>query len=1030
MICPRCGHSNPEGEESCLRCGAILRPGGGLIQERRWVSALFFDISRFTEYTLRHPLEVTWETTNEALQIAASQVRLRGGHIDKFFGDGFLAVFGVPRSQESDAQAALEAARATVASSPLPSRVGVASGLVLRTPLGGGLAGDQTVLGPAVNLSQRLSQAAPPGEVWCDEVTVRLVPRAITELLPPQPFRGFAEPLVVFRYLGMRQGPLDMVGRERELEVLQQALEAARRGEGRRVVVYGPMGVGKSHLVRYFLETLPEGVQGVMVPRLIQGIPLRDTLRQGLQGLLPGGFGQLRQLELPEHLQVALEFSVGLRQRPPLPAAELDALLVEAWGALLSRLARGMPVVVILEDLQSADATVLEFTRRPAPAGVLLVLVARQNRWGADPDVVFLPLEPLSLEESRRLILCYRPDLGTASLEHLVEASGGYPLAVQVLSLTPSGEPEPIPLYQPRLDTLPRLARLALQAAAVLGVTAPPELVRHLVGEEADLARLVGEGFLETDGKGQLRFVVPWLREAVLGQVGGQQARRWHQQAARWYQRQGRLSEAAAHLEAAGETAAAYRLWRLAAQQAWSEGRYAEALLGYLEALRLAEGGVRGQAVLEAAEAHLALGRYGEALELAGRLLAASEAPLVLRQRARAVYLEASWALGQDEPKELRREEPLEPRLALALARTAPTDEALTLLEGLPPALQGSALLVKARLWLRSGQLEQARAACEAYLEEHAQSPVGCFEARQICSEALWRQFRPKEALKALGPPPHEALPAWFRSLYQSSRAALCLDLGQLEWAGSLLEEGLLCLEGAPTWAVERVSRVRLRYLVESGQLEEALYYGEAALARSPSASLLAYLALARALASGRDSEVLLRLLRGLEGLEDVEAQAVGELALGLRKGHLRQDPIPHLQRAARLARQVGNPSLYYHALVSLGLFLGGRSSQKALALSRYLFRSTLASGFETQHGYARLLQAQLLLMKGQEPLGLLDFEAKTPLAWAWQQTLRGLVDGRRPSFEPQQLRGYGVLGVWLRWQARAAPCPERTRAG
>ncbi len=163
MVCPRCGHSNPEGEESCLQCGAILRPGGGLVQERRWVSALFFDISRFTEYTLKHPLEATWEATNEALQAAASHVRLYGGHIDKFFGDGFLAVFGVPRSQESDAQAALEAARAMVASSPLPSRVGVASGLVLRTPLGGGLAGDQTVLGPAVNLSQRLSQVAPPG---------------------------------------------------------------------------------------------------------------------------------------------------------------------------------------------------------------------------------------------------------------------------------------------------------------------------------------------------------------------------------------------------------------------------------------------------------------------------------------------------------------------------------------------------------------------------------------------------------------------------------------------------------------------------------------------------------------------------------------------------------------------------------------------------------------------------------------------------------------------------------------------------
>lgn len=1028
MVCPRCGHSNPEGEESCLQCGAILRPGGGLVQERRWVSALFFDISRFTEYTLKHPLEATWEATNEALQAAASHVRLYGGHIDKFFGDGFLAVFGVPRSQESDAQAALEAARAMVASSPLPSRVGVASGLVLRTPLGGGLAGDQTVLGPAVNLSQRLSQVAPPGEVWCDAVTVRLVPRAITEPLPRQPLRGFAEPLEAFRYLGMRQGPPEMVGRERELGVLREVLGAVQAGEGRRVVLHGPMGVGKSHLARYFLETLPGGVRGVVVPRLTLGTPLRYSLRQGLQGLLPGGLGQLRQLGLPEDLQAVLEFSVGPEQRPPLPAGELDALLVEAWWHLLARLAGEVPVVVVLDDLQSADATVLEFTRRPAPPGVLLLLMARQNRWEPAPDVVFLPLGPLSPEESKRLILRCCPDLALASFEHLVEASAGFPLAVQVLGLTLGKEPEPMPLYQPRLDSLPRLARVALQAAAVLGATVPPELVRHLVGEEADLTRLVGEGFLETDERGLLRFAVPWLREAVLGQVGGQQAQRWHQQAARWYQRQGRLPEAAAHLEAAGETVAAYRMWRLAAQQAWSEGRYAEALMGYLEALRLAEGKVRNQAALEAAEAHLALGRYGEALELAGQLLAASETSPALRQRARAVHLEARWALGQDELQEARWEEPLEPRLALALARTAPLDEALALLKELPPGLQGTALLVRARLWLRSGRLEQAQAACEDYLERYAQSPVECFEARQICSEALWRQFKPKEALKALGPPPHEALPPWFRSLYHSSQAALCLDLGQLEQAGSLLEESLLYLEGAPVGVVEQVSRVRLRYLVESGQLEEALYYGEAALARSPSPSLLAYLALARALASGRNDEVLMRLLRGLEGLEDAEVQAAGELALGLHKGHLRQDPIPHLRRAARLARQGNNPSLYYHALVGLGLFLCGRSSRRALALSRYLLQKTFESGFETHHGYARLLQAQLLLREGREPLGLLEFEAKTPLAWAWQQTLLALAGGRRPSLGLQQLRGYGVLGVWLRWQARAAPCPERTR--
>lgn len=1018
MICPRCGHTNVAGEESCARCGNTLLPGGTFVQERRWVSAVFFDLSRFTEYALAHPLEDTWQAANTALQTAANHVRLYGGHIDKFFGDGFLAVFGVPRSQESDARAALEAAQAMVASSTLPGRAGVASGLVLRTPLGGGLAGDQTVLGPAVNLSQRLSQAAPPGEVWCDATTMRLVPGVLTEALPPQPLKGYAEPLVPFRYLGLRADPPEALGRDREVQTLRRALDAVRAGAGRRVVLFGPMGVGKSHLAQHFVETLPEGVRGVFAPRLTTGVALRYALRQGLQKLLIDGLSRLRQLELPEHLRTILDFSIGIEEHPGLPSDELDSLLVETWWTLLARIAQDNPIVVVLDDLHNADPTVLEFTRRPAPPGVMLLLVARQNRWEAADDLVLLPLEPLSLEDTQQLILRARPDLGPATSLHLAEASGGFPLAVQALSLTSSGEPEPIPLYQPRLDSLPRLARVALQAAAVLGSTAPPELVRHLVGEEADLTRLVGEGFLEADEHGQLRFAIPWLREATLGQVGGQQVQNWHQQAARWYQRQGRLAEAATHLEAAGDTATAYRMWRVVAQQAWNEERYSGAILGYLEALRLAEGNVRWQAALEAAEAHLALGRYGEALELASLPLETQELPVTLRQRVWALRLEASLALGQADPVgTLLQDEAVEPRLALSLARTLPVDEACRMLEGLPANLEGSAMLVRARAWLRSGQVERAQAESEAYLSEHGHSPAERFEARQILSEALWRQFRLSDALKALGQPPGDVLPAWFSSLYNSSLAALRLDMGQFEVAAALLEESLLLLEGAPPGVIEQVSRVRLRFLIESGQLDDALYFGESAVAKAPSPSLLSLLALAYALAPGQQSGLMLqRLVRGLEGIDDPEVGAVCELALGLRKWYQKQDGALHLRKAVLLARRSHSPSFYFYVLLALGLAQQTQNPKKALALSHYLLSQTAGRGFEVQHGYSRLLRAQLLLAEGREPLGLLDFEARTPLAQLWKALLLGALQGEKPTLRAYHFRGYGILGVWARW--------------
>lgn len=1010
-----------------------MLPGGSFVQERRWVSAVFFDLSRFTEYALAHPLEDTWEAANTALQMAASHVRLYGGHIDKFFGDGFLAVFGVPRSQESDARAALEAAQAMVASSTLPGRAGVASGLVLRTPLGGGLAGDQTVLGPAINLSQRLSQAAPPGEVWCDATTMRLVPSAITEALPPQPLKGYAEPLTPFRFLGLRTDPPEVLGREQEIGALRRALEAVRAGAGRRVVLYGPMGVGKSYLARHFLETLPDGVRGVMAPRLTTGVTMRYALQQALQKLLPGGLPQLRQLELPEHLRTILDFSIGIEAHPGLPTGELDRLLIETWRTLLARVAQWGPLVVVLEDMHNADPTVLEFTRQPAPPGVMLLLVARQNRWEAADDLEPLLLEPLSLEDTQHLILRIRPDLGPATSLHLAEASGGFPLAVQALSLTSNGEPEPIPLFQPRLDSLPRLARVALQAAAVLGSTVPPELVRHLVGEEADLTRLVGEGYLEADDRGQLRFAIPWLREAILGQVGGQQVQNWHQQAARWYQRQGRLAEAATHLEVAGDTATAYRMWRVVAQQTWAEERYSAAILGYLEALRLAEGNVRWQAALEAAEAHLALGRYAEALELAHLPLEAQELPQTVHQRAWAIRLEASLALERpygrpSEPASAlsaragrvelpRAQEIVEPRLALALARTLPIDEAQNLLEGLPAYLEGAAMLVRARGWLSMGRFDLAQAECEACLSAYTHSPVESFEARQLLSEALWRQFRPSDAISALGPPPGEVLPSWFTSLYNSNLAALELDLGRLEEAGALLEESLLLLEGAPPWVIEWVSRVRLRYLLESGQLDDALYFGESAVTRVPSPGLLALLALAYAFAPGQHNHQMFeRLLKGLDDQGDPELQAACELARGIRTEYQGQGGVVHARNAVLLAKRSRNPTLFFYALLVLGFMQQDRNPKKALAISGYLLRQTAATGFVVQHDYARLFRAQLLLASGRDPSSLLELEAKTPLAHLWKTLLLGQLRGEKPPIRAHSLRGYGILGVLARW--------------
>ncbi|HEU4740794.1 MAG TPA: AAA family ATPase [Meiothermus sp.] len=592
MRCPDCGHAHSHNTGDCAWCGSIGEHGP--VHERRWVTVVFFDLSRFSEFALENPLEITWKAVRHSLSEAAAQVRRHGGHVDKYLGDGLLAVFGAPRSRENDAQAALEAALTMVTKSPLPARAGVASGLVLRAPLGDGQAGESTVLGPAVNLAQRLSQAAPPGEVWADAVTLRLAPHCRHHSLEPQVFKGQGGPLSPYHYLGTQECVNNLVGREAEILRLQEALEAARRGQGRHLALVGPLGSGKTRLVRHFLGQLPAGVRGLLAPRLGKEGSLRHSLHLALQSFIGGDVGEwLGRTPMAPSLKRALAYSVGLLPQAPAPKPELDRLMVEGWLHLLELLSKSQPLVILLEDLHAANPILVELVRHRPRGRVLLLSTSRRNLW-EEGGVEVLEVAPLDEPSTLACAREMRPDLDEAAHQILALKSRGLPLMLQALSRS-QGNQDPLAdlaawgswAYQPRLDSLPRSARTALLCMAVLGEGADPALVRHLLGSEAHLSRLLSEGFLESQGE-RLVFAAPYLRETALTLVSPEQAKRWWLKAAEWCQNAGHVEQAALYLGIAGEQTAAFRLWRLVAQERWFQGRKAEALEAYNEALLVA----------------------------------------------------------------------------------------------------------------------------------------------------------------------------------------------------------------------------------------------------------------------------------------------------------------------------------------------------------------------------------------------------------------------------------------------------------
>jgi adenylate cyclase len=144
--------------------GASLEPGG----EARTVTLLFADIRGFTTIAERLPAEAVVELLNAALSRLSDAVFAHSGTLDKFTGDGLMAIFGAPVAQPDDAARAvaaglamLEAIRDLDAQQPagaprLAIGVGIHTGEAIVGNIGSARRLDYTAIGDAVNLASRV----------------------------------------------------------------------------------------------------------------------------------------------------------------------------------------------------------------------------------------------------------------------------------------------------------------------------------------------------------------------------------------------------------------------------------------------------------------------------------------------------------------------------------------------------------------------------------------------------------------------------------------------------------------------------------------------------------------------------------------------------------------------------------------------------------------------------------------------------------------------------------------------------------
>src|SRR5829696_4084082 len=477
--CAVCGQDNPGGFRFCGGCGASLAgPARAPAEERRLVTVLFCDLVDFTARSDQADPEDVGALLRPYHARQRAEIERRGGTLDKFIGDGVMAVFGAPLAHEDDPERAVRCALGMLAAieelnraSPsldLAVRVGITTGEAL-VRLGPDRQ-TEGVVGDVVNTASRLHGVAPAGGVVVGEATFRATSRLFDyQELGAVQVKGKADPVPVWRLKGarsrigieaVRRAGAPFVGRQAELALLKSLFERTVADRTVRLVtVVGDPGVGKSRFVGELAALLDDRPQ-LVTWRQGRCLPYGDGITFWALGEIVKTEAGILETDPAAQVSDKLREAVAalvpdpserewLRARvtPLLGIADPDAVkperaeLFAAWRRFVEAIAAARPLVLVVEDLHWADAAMLEFLRHlvERSEGLPLLIVAtarpelleRSPAWvEAGPAVTLLRLEALSDLDTALLVaaLVGRSVLPVGVQALLLERAGGNPL--------------------------------------------------------------------------------------------------------------------------------------------------------------------------------------------------------------------------------------------------------------------------------------------------------------------------------------------------------------------------------------------------------------------------------------------------------------------------------------------------------------------------------------------------------------------------------------------------------------------------
>jgi class 3 adenylate cyclase/tetratricopeptide (TPR) repeat protein len=570
LVCPNCRFENAPGDKFCGECGAalttplaqppidykepqsytpkhladkILTTRRNLEGERKLVTVMFADVADFTSLSEKLDPEDVHRIMDGCCRIMVNEIHRFEGTVGEFRGDGLMALFGAPIAHEDHARRACHAALA-IQQALVPygeevrrkygmefkMRIGLNSGTVVVGSIGDDLRMDYTAMGDTTNLAARMETSAKPGAI----LVSGNIYRQTKEFFEFQPLgeiqvKGKEDPVETYQLLRPSQvqtriaasrakGLTRFMGRNREMETLQEAFEKVRSGEGQVVGLVGEAGVGKSRLLLEFRNLLPKNEYNYFEGHCLHYggampyLPVLDILRyfldvkegeqehvvrQKLKERILGLDENLRPIIPPvqELLSLKVDDETYLRLEPK----QKREKAFEALRDLLIRDSQDRPLILTVEDLHWIDNTTEEFLSYmigwlPRTRILLLLLYRPEytHQWGSKSYYHGIGVGQLNTATSAELVGAILDGAVVPELRELIlTRAAGNPLFMEELTynLLDSGSiqkkdnryilsqevsrlqvPDTIQgIIAARMDRLEESLKRIMQVAAVIG---------------------------------------------------------------------------------------------------------------------------------------------------------------------------------------------------------------------------------------------------------------------------------------------------------------------------------------------------------------------------------------------------------------------------------------------------------------------------------------------------------------------------------------------------------------------------------